>query len=43
MNAQKNRTFGDLLIESAREAVGIERGKVAPARVSTYDPSVGAG
>jgi len=34
--AQKKGTFGQLLIESAREAVQIERGEVAPARVTKY-------
>ena len=34
--AQKRGTFGQLLIESAREAVQIERGDATPARVTKY-------
>ena len=34
--AQKKGTFGQLLIESAREAVQIERGEAVPARVTKY-------
>lgn len=33
---QKKGTFGELLIESAKEAVRIERGEAAPARVTKY-------
>jgi len=34
--AQEKGTFGHLLIESAREAVQIERGEAAPASVTKY-------
>jgi len=34
--AQKKGTIGKQLIESMREAVQIERGEVAPARVAMY-------
>ncbi|MDT8368149.1 MAG: helix-turn-helix domain-containing protein [Longimicrobiales bacterium] len=37
--AQKKGTFGDRLIESAREAVRIERGEAVPARVTRYTAS----
>ena len=36
MKTQKRTTFGDQLLESAREAVRIERGEVEPARVTRY-------
>jgi len=34
--SQKKGSFGELLIESAREAVRIEHGEAAPARVTKY-------
>jgi len=36
MKAQKKGTFGQELIESAREAVAIERGEMSPARITRY-------
>ncbi len=36
MKASKKATFGDRLVESAREAVRIERGEAKPARVTRY-------
>lgn len=33
---RKKPTFGELLIRSAREAVAIERGEMAPARATRY-------
>ena len=36
MKAKKKDTFGQQLIESAREAVAIERGEKKPARITRY-------
>lgn len=36
MKTQKKSTLGDQLLESAREAVRIERGEVEPARIARY-------
>jgi putative transcriptional regulator len=36
MSTSKKRTFGQQLIEAAREAVAIERGELKPARVTRY-------
>jgi putative transcriptional regulator len=36
MKARKKDTFGERLMESAREAVRIERGEAKPARVTRY-------
>ena len=36
MKKKKKTTFGSRLLESAREAVRIERGEVEPARVTRY-------
>jgi len=36
MKTQKRTTFGGRLLESAREAVRIERGEVEPARLTRY-------
>jgi len=36
MKTQKRTTFGGRLLESAREAVRIERGEAEPARVTRY-------
>ena len=37
--ARKEESFGERLIESAREAVRIERGEATPARVTRYTAS----
>jgi len=36
MKMQKKTTFGGRLLESAEEAVGIERGEAEPARITRY-------
>lgn len=36
MKAKKKTTFGEQFLESAREAVQIERGQMKPARVTRY-------
>lgn len=36
MNAKRKDTFGQQLLESAREAVAIERGEKEPGRVTRY-------
>lgn len=39
MKTQKRPTFGSRLLESAREAICIERGEAEPARVTRYTAS----
>ncbi len=37
----KRKNFGDEVVESMKEALAIVQGKVKPARVTTFKPSIG--